>query len=164
MDCARRSRTDLRSQIIQSSKRSFSASLFHDRRALHDVNRFGSRLDERRGAPSTITPSIRVSSPEGPPAGAEVGHGSLSRRSRGGQRDSETLPPSGGRGGEVRSARESCSAAAAMRSQPCVRRPQRCARAALFCDSLPDETKSCSLLKSCARAVVASRRKNLGQM
>ena len=49
----------------------------------------------------------------------------------------ETLPP-GGRGYYFCNTRESCSAAAAMRSQPCVRRPQSCARARRFCDSLPE--------------------------
>ena len=69
----------------------------------------------------------------------------------------ETLP-TGGRGGEVRSARESCSAAPATRSQPCVRRPQRCACALLLRVAPLKAATCCSLLQSCGAAAVLRER------
>ena len=120
--------------------------MFHERRALHDGYRFGSRLYQWRGAPSSITPSIRVSSPEGPPAGAEVGHRCC---------DDSARNPSVGRPASITSVAH--ARAAALR-QRCVRSRASAGRsgalARCFCASLPEAAPELLL----AQIVCASSR------
>ena len=73
MDCGCRSRADLRAEVVQRGEGCFSASLFDQWTPLHDGYWFRSRLNQGRGAPA-VSVAFGVPSPEGPPAGAEVGH------------------------------------------------------------------------------------------
>ena len=146
MDGRRGAGADLRAEVVQRGEGRFSAGLFHERRALNDGYWLRSRLNEGRGAPA-VTGAFGVPSSKRPPAGAEVGH---LRRAAAPQ--------------NFCSARGSCSAAAALRSQPCVRGPQRCARGRRFARCSLKAATCCSLLQSCGAAAVPSCRSCSGQM
>ena len=160
MDRGRRAGADLRAEVVESSKGCFSARLFDQWAPLDDGYWFRSRLNQGRGAPA-ITVAFGVPPPEGPPAGAEVGH-RIPRRWRGGQRDTETLPPSGGRGDYGRSSREVCSDASAIRSQPCVLRCYLCTRRRRFSPLSLAAAESCSWLQIVRAAVLTSCTQSFG--
>ena len=88
-----------------------------------------------------------------------------SRRPKGHQQAQRSdIAASGGRVYYFCSARESCSAAPAIRSQPCVLSSQRCTRRRRFAPPLPAAGESCSWLKSCAQQLLLLAGSPLGRM